>query len=222
MQICSWQSFKRVYLRTWTAQTPSIWWRYIDDVFAIRERGQESLDSFLDQINVFHNTIKFTAEYSTERISFLDTTVILDRTTIHTDLYTKPTDTHQYLSPQSCHPSTAPLLFPIYSQNLRLRRICSRTEDFEERTVELKEHLLARGYKESLVAGQIRRAASVPRVEALQPRPRKQPLNRTPLVLTFHLLLTKLAGITRGHLPILETSQRLRGAILNPPLVAFR
>ncbi len=62
------------------------------------QHGQESLDNFLDQINEFHNTIKFTAEYSTERISFLDTTVILYGNTIHTDLYTKPTDTHQYLS----------------------------------------------------------------------------------------------------------------------------
>ncbi len=62
-------------------------------------------------------------------------------------------------------------------------------------------------YKESLVAGQIWRAASVPHVEALQPRPPKQPLNRTPLVVTFHPLLTKLAGITRRHLPILDTQQ---------------
>ncbi len=129
-----------------------IWWRYIDDEFAIWEHGQESLDSFLHQINDFHHSIKFTAEYSTERITFLDTTVILDGSTIYTDtdLYTKPTDTHQYLSPESCHPKHCTTSIP-YSQSLRLRKICSRDEDFVERTGELKEHILARGYKEPLV-----------------------------------------------------------------------
>ncbi len=120
-------------LLAWTPRTPSVWWRYIDDIFAIWEHGQETLDIFLGQINEFHDTIQFTAEYSTERITFLDTTVILDGTTIHTDLYTKPTDTHQYLSPESCHPKHCTTSIP-YSQSLRLRRICSRNEDFVERT----------------------------------------------------------------------------------------
>ena len=80
-------------LLTQTTISPRIWWRYIDDVFAIWDKGQDELENFLQQINTFHNTIKFTAEWSTDRVSFLDTTVILDADTIHTDLYTKPTDT---------------------------------------------------------------------------------------------------------------------------------
>ena len=67
----------------WTSQRPRIWWRYIDHVFAIWEHGQDLLDIFLQQINTFHPTIKFTAEFSTDRITFLDTTVILDGDTIH-------------------------------------------------------------------------------------------------------------------------------------------
>ena len=77
-------------LLTWTSARPHTWWRYIDDIFAIWEHGRESLMTFLDQINSFHPSIKFTAETSTQEVSFLDTTVILD---IYTDLYTKPTDT---------------------------------------------------------------------------------------------------------------------------------
>ncbi len=75
-------------LLTWTDQRPLIWRHFIDDIFAIWQHGQESLDSFLQQINLFHPTIKFTSEFSTDRITFLDTTVILDENTIHTDLYT--------------------------------------------------------------------------------------------------------------------------------------
>ena len=56
-----------------TSTRQKVWWRYIDDIFAIREHGQGSLETFLQQINLFHPTIKFTAETSTERVTFLDT-----------------------------------------------------------------------------------------------------------------------------------------------------
>ena len=79
-------------LLAWKSARPHTWWRYIDDIFDIWEHGRESLMTFLDQINSFHPSIKFTSETSTQ-VSFLDTTVILEGNNIHTDLYTKPTDT---------------------------------------------------------------------------------------------------------------------------------
>ncbi len=117
------------------------------NVFAIWDKGQELLQTFMQQINDFHPSIKFTAETSTDRVAFLDTTVILEGNKLHTDLYTKPTDTHQYLSPQSCHPRHCTSSIP-YSQSLRIKRICSREEDYRSRPEELKSYLLARGYKE--------------------------------------------------------------------------
>ena len=30
---------------------PSVWWRYIDDIFFIWEHGEESLKEFINQIN---------------------------------------------------------------------------------------------------------------------------------------------------------------------------
>ena len=41
---------------------PMIWWRYIDDEFFIWEHGEESLKVFIEQVNMFHSRIKFTAE----------------------------------------------------------------------------------------------------------------------------------------------------------------
>ncbi len=97
--------------------------------FVIWNKGQDQLETFLRQINDFHHSIKFTAYITTYRINFLDTTVNLD---IRTDLYTNPTDTHQCLSPDSCHPRHCSTSIP-YSQSLRTRRICS-SEDFTRRT----------------------------------------------------------------------------------------
>ena len=48
-------------------EKPMIWWRYI---FFIWEHGEESLEKFLNKLNSFHQTIKFTAEYSKEKIIF--------------------------------------------------------------------------------------------------------------------------------------------------------
>ena len=73
-------------------------------------------------------------------------------------MYTKPTDTHQYLSPDSCHPKHCTTSIP-YSQALRCRRICSRKEDFKKRTEELRTHLLGRSYQTTTVDAQIQKAS---------------------------------------------------------------
>ena len=51
-----------------------------------------------------HPTIKFTAEWSKTSINFLDVTVSLVEGVIETDLYVKPTDSHQYLQSSLYHP----------------------------------------------------------------------------------------------------------------------
>ena len=51
-----------------------------------------------------HPTTKFTADWSKTSIHFLDVTVSIAEGIIETDLYVKPTDSHQYLLSSSCHP----------------------------------------------------------------------------------------------------------------------
>ena len=47
-----------------------------------------------------------------------------------TDLFVKPTDTHQFLDPSSSHHYHCKKRIP-YSQALRLNRICSDNESFD-------------------------------------------------------------------------------------------
>ena len=102
---------------------PYLWWRYIDDIFFLWKHGEEKLKSFIDNINKMHPTIKFTADWSKTSISFLDVTVSITKGIIETDLYVKPTDSHQCLLSSSCHPFYCKKGIP-YSQALRLNRIC--------------------------------------------------------------------------------------------------
>ena len=103
---------------------PSLWWRYIDDIFMMWEHGEEELQKFFETLNCYLPTIKFTAEYSRAKINFLDVTVIKKGNQLVTDLYIKTTDTHQYLHASSCHVSHCKKSIH-FSQTLRLSRICS-------------------------------------------------------------------------------------------------
>ena len=79
-------------------RAPTKWWRYIDDIFAIWPQGEEHLITFLDGINNFHPSKKFTAEWSYTSVTFLNTKVTVDdKGRLVTDLYVKRTNTHQYL-----------------------------------------------------------------------------------------------------------------------------
>ena len=101
-------------------------------------------------LNKKHPTIKFTAEWSKTQINFLDVTVYLENGKIKTDLYVKPTDTHQYLHSSSCHLCHCKKGIP-YTQTIRLNRICSDSRSFDRICNDLKRWLLERGYKEKEV-----------------------------------------------------------------------
>ena len=81
-----------------------IWWRYINKIFFIWECGEESLKVFIDHVNILHPTIKFTAEYFKEEVNFFDLNIKLTDGELKTDLFVKPTGTHQFLAPTSSRP----------------------------------------------------------------------------------------------------------------------
>ena len=85
-------------------KTPMIWWRYIDNIFFICEYDEESLEIFIEQVKMFHSTIKFAAKYSEEEVKFLDVNIKVLDGELKKDLFVKPTSTHQLLDSTSCYP----------------------------------------------------------------------------------------------------------------------
>ena len=102
---------------------PYVWWRFLDDIFMI-----------------WTGNTYFTSDLSKTSVAFLDTTVSINNCKVSTDLYVKPTDTHQYLLSSSCHPYHTKRSIP-YNLGLRLRRICSGDTTFRRRCDELSEQL---------------------------------------------------------------------------------
>ena len=112
-------------------ERPLSWYRFIDDVDMKWTRNDEELQNFLSRDNNLHPSIKFTHEISNTTISFLDTSSSLSEGVLFTDLYSKPTDTNQYLLPSSCHPPRVTKSIP-YSQALRIGRICSTNKSLKK------------------------------------------------------------------------------------------
>ena len=145
-------------LLTGSCNKPLVWFRYIDDIFAIWTYGEDKLKDFMLNINYIHSSFQFTCNYSKECVQFFDVSVSVDNSgNIRTDLYVKPTDTQQYLMATSCHPYHTKRSIP-YCQALRIHRICSSKESAKLRCMELVDCLVKRGYNKRKTNKQIERA----------------------------------------------------------------
>ena len=201
---------------------PFSWLRFIDDIDMKWLHGRDNLDTFLQEANSFHSTIQFTAEVSNDKHVFLDTQSRLDEDRISTDLYTKPTDTHQYLLPTSCHPKHCCKNIP-YSLALRLRRICSDSNTFELRAKELTNQLHRRGYLKQDIASAIDKARQRSRDALLSYRPKSAEVGTIlPFVLTYHPDLPKVRDIVDKNWSIIESSDELKDIYQSKPVMAFR
>ena len=136
------------------------WWRYIDDIFMLWQHSEKELKKFLEFLNCYHPTIKFTANYWREEINFLDVSVMKKSNQLVLDLYIKPTDTYQYLHASSCHVYHSKKSI-LYSQAVRLNRICSENLFYDKRYNELEVWLIERGYSDKWVRQQIPKARNV-------------------------------------------------------------
>ena len=203
--------FETQFVYTYPLQ-PLVWCRYIDDIFLIWTHGSQSLQTFISNLNTCHPTIKFTSETSQIQVPFLDILVQLKEGLLITDLYCKPTDTHNYLLQTSCHPWTCKNAIP-YSQFLRLRRICSDEPTFIKRAQQMATHFFRRGYDHENIHTSILKAWRLNRDDLLQP---KETTNSTTdnnpilLITTFDPHLNPLTSIVDNNWDLLcrNTSTR--------------
>ena len=119
---------------------PLVWLRYIDSIFLIWTNDRAKLKAFIQHANTFHPTIKFTSNISTIQVPLLEVMVTLLGNYNHTDFYSKPTNTFNYLHWSSCHPQHTRRSIP-YSLAFRLVRICSSEAALTRRLNDLKHHL---------------------------------------------------------------------------------
>ena len=200
---------------------PLSWLRYIDDIDIKWNETAERLQEFLDFCNNFHQSIKFTSEVSNEKIAFLDTTITLENGVMTTDLHTKKTDKHQFLSPKSCHPKHCSRSIP-YSQAIRLKRICSSESKLNHRLGQLRQQLKSRGYKNKNISEAFVKAKEKDRTNLLEYKEKTAQTNKIPFVVSFHPHLTNISSIVHKHWRLIENDPSLSEIFPSPPVMAYR
>lgn len=133
-----------------TNHLPSLYIRYLDDIFIIWEHPINLFDTLLNEFNNHCDSIKFTPTIHTQQIPFLDIIVhkgpqfqlsgILD-----TKTFLKPTDTQELLHKKSFHPQHT-FKGILKSQTLRYHRNSSNTTSLHNSILQLHSVLKTRGY----------------------------------------------------------------------------
>ena len=200
---------------------PYLSWRYIDDIFFLWEYSENKLTSFIDKINKAHTTIKFTAEWSKSSVNFLDVTVSLIEGVIETNLFVKPTDSHQYLQSSSCHPFHCKKGIP-YSQALWLNRICSETNLFDNRCNDLERFLLERGYSSKLVRKEILRARKISRNELLDKEKSQGNVSKLTFNVTYYPVFRHLKSPLKELHVILACDEDHKKVFPEVPIIGFK
>jgi hypothetical protein len=213
--------FERQFVYTYKFQ-PLIWLRYLDDCFCIWQHGETELNKFYEHLNSCNTNIKFTMETSREEIPFLDIKVKLNNKRLETDLYCKPTDSHSYLHYSSAHPKACRDSIP-YSQFLRIRKICTKLEDFDRHAIEFAKHFRRRNYPNDLLERAVIKARRLDRDDLLKTKkPKDEGLERPILVNTYHPNDNTMKNIVTENWGILGKSNTTSFLYKNKPLIAYR
>ena len=104
--------FEQDHVYTYHLQ-PSLWKRFIDDIFLIWTHGMDTLKEFILHLNTVHPTLKFTSVISPTEIAFLDLTIYITDDKLCTRLFTKDTDktnVSEFPFRTSLEPSKGPFL----------------------------------------------------------------------------------------------------------------
>ena len=219
---CYMDKFERDFVYKYKLQ-PLLWKRYLDDCFCIWQHGEEELNKFFEFLNTRSHSIKFTMECSQTQVPFLDTLVKIVDNQIVSDLYCKPTDSHNYLLYSSAHPSSCKRSIP-YSQFLRIRRICSDIKDFDKHAVDFAGYFLKRDYPLDLLETAVLKARRHNRLDLIQPKvaaePEKQ--NTNILVTQYHPTDDTLKNIVQNNWDLLGKCIQTSNMFRSKPLTGYR
>ncbi len=193
------------------------WYRYIDDIFCIYNGSSDDLAEFITLLNSFDSNLQFTSNFSDEKVSFLDMWVIKNNGSISTTLYRKDTDKNTLLLATSFHPTSLKKGLPI-SQFFRLRRICHSTEDFKEKSVEMKKRFTQRGYPLLWINEAYELALKKARSDLLKKSVKKQKKFSVTCITQHSIHSTAIKSCFKKHWHILKSDPELASTFKDPPL----
>ena len=179
-----------------------VWWHYIDNIFMIWQHGEETFKEFLKILNSGHPTITFTAEYSLGKVNFIDVEIMRSGNKLLTDLYIKPTDTHQYLEFSSYH---------VYHSKKSITYRCNQLECL----------LKDRRYNEKVVRQQILNTRKFTREDLLNQDSKTNGRSKLVFNFTYHPASSKLKHILSNINLLLTPDAQHRKVFPEVPIAGF-
>ena len=138
-------------LNKFSTNKPTIWLRYVDDVFCLFTIPNEKILEFHTRINRWHSNLRFTVDFESNcSIPFLDVLVTHKDHSIVTSLYRKPTHTGLYMLWDS-NQNRRYKLGLVKTLVIRIYRICSSKEIIEKELDVLRVTLNDNGYPPHIV-----------------------------------------------------------------------
>ena len=173
-----------------TGFRPTVWLRFLDDIFIVWPHGDIELQKFMKFMNSFGERngmtteLKFTFEVG-KSVPFLDTMVSVNGDGLKTNLYSKETDAHLYLRRSSCHPPSC-TKGVVKGELLRVRRICTLNEDFKEAAGKIMGYFSERGFKKEDMVNAYNEELGTEREAVLEYKKREEN-TRVPYILSIHV-----------------------------------
>ena len=155
-------SYANIFMADWEEgvlakcpKRPSVYLRYLDDIFGIWDGTLEEFQEFINVLNSHDPSIKVKYEVDWLKIDFLDTTVYKGprfrrSQTLDIKVFFKKTDTHALLFKNSFHPQHT-FRGLVKAQLIRFHRICTLPMDFMKAVKILFEALRKRGYSRTFL-----------------------------------------------------------------------
>ena len=106
--------------------------------------------NWMSHLQNLHPAVEYTWNISYTSVTFLDVTFYVENNTLKTSIHYKETDAHSYLRYDSFHPDKCKNAIP-YSQMLRLRKLISDENVFEERIEEMEKFFQHHLYPQNIL-----------------------------------------------------------------------
>ena len=220
---------KRVNLYILTRALLLLWERFRDDIFGLWKGTYEELLSFTEWLNTLMPGIKFKLEsYSYTSVNYLQVTVYKHENKLVTTRYEKPTDTHAYLLPKSCHPAHIARNI-VFGVAVGCRRLCTLDSEFDKHSETLIKYFSDRGYDSEFTRSEFNRARLLDReslfhkklveesslLNCEESKTQKSDSRCFPLVATFNPNLPSVNMVLNKHKYILNIDKKVTD-VINP------
>lgn len=174
-----------------------------DGIFTMWSRRLSEIELILTKINSFQPSLQFTAIIGKHKLRILDLEILLIKNRLMHTIYRKPTNSQMYLDYASCH--------PLGCKNgiakgvaLRLRRICSTTEDYIKQSKLFMASLVSRGHNPSIVHSEFDKVLKIPRSEIRMKRKRKN-MPKTMFITKYNQNAPNVKNIISKNMHILQS-----------------